>query len=268
MSATGCGVLWAAVVVAAAAHARRRRLPARLAALVTGGSPPPALGAGGSSPLVLGADGSSPLALGVPARPRAGPRTPLRVAAIVVLGVALVAVWPPLVVAAATGVLIARRWRHVRRRAAARASVIGGLPEVIDLVALAADAGFTVALIVQQLARRAPPPFAAAFAGAVQRTDRGQRLADALAAMPDQLGDPVRPLIGALVATERYGVPLAPALEHLAYDARRERRRRAEVAARRLPVRLCFPLVGCTLPGFVLLTIAPLLAGALRSLRL
>ena len=35
---------------------------------------------------------------------------------------------------------------------------------------------------------------------------------------------------------------------------------------RTLPVKLCFPLVGCILPAFVLLTIAPLIAGALRSL--
>ena len=40
------------------------------------------------------------------------------------------------------------------------------------------------------------------------------------------------------------------------------------VAARRLPVHLLFPLVLCTLPAFGLLTVAPLLAGGLRSLRL
>ena len=43
---------------------------------------------------------------------------------------------------------------------------------------------------------------------------------------------------------------------------------RAEEAARRVPVRLLFPLVLCVLPAFALLTVAPLLAGALRSLRL
>ena len=42
----------------------------------------------------------------------------------------------------------------------------------------------------------------------------------------------------------------------------------AEEAARRIPVKLLFPLVGCTLPAFALLTVAPLVAGALRSLRL
>ena len=72
----------------------------------------------------------------------------------------------------------------------------------------------------------------------------------------------------ALVASERYGAPVAAGLERLAGEVRRDRRRRAEEAARRVPVKLLFPLVGCTLPAFGLLTVAPLIAGALRALRL
>ena len=37
--------------------------------------------------------------------------------------------------------------------------------------------------------------------------------------------------------------------------------------ARRLPVRLSFPLVVCTLPSFVLLAIAPAVLGALSTLQ-
>ena len=43
---------------------------------------------------------------------------------------------------------------------------------------------------------------------------------------------------------------------------------RAEEAARRVPVKLLFPLVLCVLPAFALLTVAPLLAGAHWSLGL
>lgn len=81
-----------------------------------------------------------------------------------------------------------------------------------------------------------------------------------------QLGEPVLPLVDALVATERDGAPLLAALERVGADARLERRRRAEESARSVPVRLLFPLVLCTLPAFGLLTVVPLLARSLSGL--
>ena len=91
-------------------------------------------------------------------------------------------------------------------------------------------------------------------------------MAEALEDVPARSGEAVRPLVAALVASERYGAPLAAGLERLADEVRRDRRRKAEEAARRIPVKLLFPLVGCTLPAFALLTVAPLIAGAVRSL--
>ena len=84
---------------------------------------------------------------------------------------------------------------------------------------------------------------------------------------PTPLGrdDAVRPLVDALVAAERYGAPLAAALDRVADDARTTRRRQREEAARRVPVKLLFPLVFCTLPAFALLTVVPVLLRSLPS---
>jgi tight adherence protein C len=155
--------------------------------------------------------------------------------------------------------------RERRRRDAA---VVVELPEVVDLLVLAVGSGRNVALAVEAVASRSPPRFAAALTAALERVGRGERLADALARVPHELGEPGRPLVAALVASERYGVPVLPTLERLALDARADRRRRAEEAARRVPVTLLFPLVLCVLPAFGLLTVAPLLAGTLGSLGL
>ena len=75
---------------------------------------------------------------------------------------------------------------------------------------------------------------------------------------PDRLRELLVPL---------QGLALAPVLDRLAHDARAARRRQGESAARKLPVRLSFPLVACTLPAFVLLALAPALLGALSTLR-
>jgi tight adherence protein C len=156
------------------------------------------------------------------------------------------------------------RRAHRRRREA----VLAGLPEVVDLLVLAVGAGLNVPLAVAAVGRRAAGPVAGELRQAGADAARGGRLADLLDRLPARLGDEVRPLVTALVASERYGAPLGPGLERLATEVRRQRRRRAEEAARRAPVKLLFPLVLGTLPAFALLTVAPLVAGALRSLRL
>jgi len=156
------------------------------------------------------------------------------------------------------------RHRARRRLDAVRAE----LPDVVDLFALAVGAGYTVRLAVAGVGPRAPGVVGAELRRAEHEAALGRRLADALADIPARAGEPVRPLVAALVASERYGAPLGPGLERLADEVRRDRRRRAEEAARRIPVKLLFPLVTCTLPAFALLTVAPLVAGAIRTLSL
>lgn len=158
-----------------------------------------------------------------------------------------------------------RRRREARRR---EAELRSELPEVVDLFLLAIGAGLTVALAVPAVARHHRGLLGAALGEVARRVRLGERLADALATLPATVGEPVRSLSTVLVGSERYGVALLPALERLAAEARLDRRRAAEAAARRVPVKLLFPLVLCTLPAFALLTVVPLLAGSLRSLDL
>ena len=156
----------------------------------------------------------------------------------------------------------------VRRASVERDAVAAQQADVIDLFVLALGAGLNLRLALTAVARRAPQAWADALAGVADQVDRGQRVGDALDALPHTLGEPARPLVRVLAGAERYGTPLLPALDRLALDARLDRRRRAEEAARRVPVKLLFPLVLCVLPAFGLLTVAPLLAGALQALRL
>src|SRR5262249_58657100 len=84
----------------------------------------------------------------------------------------------------------------------------------------------------------------------------GATFADALDALAAG-APPLRPVADALLASDRLGAPVGPALGRLATEQRAELRRRAEAHARRVPVRLLFPLVFVVLPAFGLLTLIP-----------
>jgi tight adherence protein C len=195
--------------------------------------------------------------------PEAAPRLVRAAAAGLVVGLLFAPAGPLVAVAVWARPLV--RSRRAQRRAAT--DLLRTLPDVVDLFVLAAGAGLTVPLAVAAVARRGTGPVADALRRVLDDVAGGRRLADALDAVPATAGEATRPLVAALVASERYGAPLLDRLSRLAVEARADRRRRAEAAARRVPVKLLFPLVCCTLPAFGLLTVAPLLAGAVTTLR-
>jgi tight adherence protein C len=158
--------------------------------------------------------------------------------------------------------MIAHR-RAVQRRGAMSLA----LPDAIELIVVAVRAGLSPIGAVRSAATLADPVLADAFDQFEHRLARGGAFSDALSDFGETLGPAARSLVDTLATAERYGLPLAPALDRLVDEARRERRRLAAQAARRLPVALSFPLVVCSLPAFVLLAVVPAVLGAIASLR-
>jgi len=151
-----------------------------------------------------------------------------------------------------------RRRRRRRDEASARA-----LPVVVDLLAVASGAGCAPYQSVGVAVRWAPTPVAAPLAEALRATDLGAGFGAALR----ELGrsQPVlRPLTDVVSRSVRLGSPIGPALRRLAAETRADLRRRAEARARRVPVRLLFPLVFLVLPAFALLTVVPALLAGFR----
>lgn len=189
------------------------------------------------------------------------------IAAGLALATAALALGP---VAAAIAGLVAVGWRQRRRIGTARAAreaVAAALPDAIELLVLCVHAGRSPTQAVVELTHRAPSAVRPGFVAVERQLHRGVGLADALAELPRQLGPGARELAATIATTDREGLPLTPALDRLAADARADRRRQGEAAVKRLPVRLSFPLVTCVLPAFVLLALAPAVLGALSSLR-
>jgi tight adherence protein C len=168
----------------------------------------------------------------------------------------------------AGGGVVGRVVGGLRARRAGRrtdAEIRRDLPVVLDLLGVAIGAGCTPYLAVDAAVRWSPPGLGA-------RLDRVVRATRLGAAFPDALDELARtapglePLVDALLASDRLGAPVGPALARLAGEERAASRRRAEAQARRVPVRLLFPLVFLVLPAFGLLTVVPaLLSGLART---
>ncbi len=203
-----------------------------------------------------------------PSNPRLRRRLPSpgHVSATVLAAAGTIAVgWLPTMIVA-TAVVLERRVRPLLAARRRRHDAQRQLPDAIERLVLLVHAGLSPQLAVRAAAEAAPPAVAGGFDGVVLRLDRGVPLSDALESLPAELGPRASPIADAFAAAERYGLPLEPMLDQLARDARSERRRLDEADARRLPVRLAFPLVTCTLPSFVLVAIAPAVLAALSSL--
>lgn len=169
------------------------------------------------------------------------------------------------VVAGAAGAAagpVSERLRQRRERTAIAAAV----PDLVDLFLVSASAGQPVVASLNAVAPRAPAPVVPAVRTASERFGRGLPLADCLGELGTALGPSGQPLTDALQQAASAGVPLVPLLEGVAATARDERRRRAQEAARRLPVTMLFPLVLCILPAAVLLAVVPVLLVSISSL--
>jgi len=175
--------------------------------------------------------------------------------------------------AAAAALVVLSMWprvREMREQRRARNLAVLAYPDFVDMLVLSIKSGCSPRQALEALLGVAPTAVRPGIAAILQRADVGQRFAEAVRALqelpPVGLGTVAQPLVDALALADRYGTPLPPILDRLADEARAQRRRNAEAAARRLPIQLSFPLVGCTLPSFVLLTVVPLMAGTFSSL--
>jgi hypothetical protein len=130
------------------------------------------------------------------------------------------------------------------------------MPVIVDLVAVAVGAGCTPYVAMEVTTQFAPARSRPLLADALRACALGMSFDDALREL-GRRAEPFRPLTETLRTTTRLGAPIGPALARLAVEVRADVRRRAETRARTVPVRLCFPLVGCVLPAFACLTVAP-----------
>lgn len=160
------------------------------------------------------------------------------------------------------GITMARRRR--RRR---RATLLDRrLPDAIDVIAASLRAGYSPIETLSIAARHVDPLLRPGFEAAVRELNDGGRFTNSLIVLRHRLGSRVEPLIEALDAGHRLGVPLDEVVDRLSHDARAARQRLLDRSARELTIELSLPLVVCVLPSFLVLVIVPTLVGTLTRL--
>jgi hypothetical protein len=153
----------------------------------------------------------------------------------------------------------ARRHARVQRHAVERS-----VPLLLDVLTVAARAGCTPRVALRATTPWCPPATRGLLGDVERRCVLGVSLADSLDTLAVE--EPALASVAeALALSERSGAPTAELLQRLADEARADLRRRAEAHARRVPVRLLFPLVFLVLPAFGLLTVVPALLVGLRQ---
>jgi pilus assembly protein TadC len=183
---------------------------------------------------------------------------------------ALGAGWFGFAIPVVVGLSPARTWLRARRAARSRRAAQAAVaPAVVDLLAACLSAGLNGHLALLRVAERCPIALRDELRLVAADLGVGQSPAVALRAAAERTGlAELRAAAGALHAAERWGAPPAEALAARAEALRSRLHQEAEAAAGRAAVRLTFPLVLCFLPAFVLLTVVPMVASALRALDL
>lgn len=189
-----------------------------------------------------------------------------------------------LVAGAATALLVGLPWGPLIGSAAATVTYLGldrfepaserrrkerlatDLPVAVDLMAACLRSGTTPTAAAEAVARGIGGPVGAALDEVVALLRLG---GDPVESWTSLARDPVlAPLGRAVGRAMSSGAPVVTALEHVALDAREQRRSTAEEAARKVGVKAAAPLGICFLPAFVLLGVVPVVAGIASNIDL
>lgn len=158
-------------------------------------------------------------------------------------------------------------WWLLRKKAATRAVQIeAAMPEMVELLTVALYGGLGLEQACRAVAARIGGPLSQELALCMTQVDRGIRFDEALSDFKERTGGSYRGVVDAVLATQRYGLPLASTLERLGAEAKAERRRQSEARTRRLPVQMLFPLVLLFLPSVLLVVVVPVVGAAISQL--
>jgi tight adherence protein C len=144
------------------------------------------------------------------------------------------------------------------------------LPDLLDLLVVAVEAGLGLDQAIQHCARElefAHKELSEEMAQVNFEMRAGKRRSDSLKNLADRTGEPeIRKLVAILVQTDRFGTSMAESLRNHSDDLRIRRRQEAEERAAKVGVKLVFPIFIFILPTMLVVSAGPGLLQVFKNL--
>lgn len=147
-----------------------------------------------------------------------------------------------------------------------RQAITRALPDVLDQLTIAVEAGLGFEGAIAHVGRNSPGPLGEELIRTLQDIQVGVPRSVAYASLADraQVDDLAR-FVRAVSQAERYGVSVADVLDAQAREMRLKRRQRAEESAMKIPVKVVFPLTLFILPTLFIVILGPAVISAWQT---
>jgi tight adherence protein C len=149
-------------------------------------------------------------------------------------------------------IFVAARARERQRE------ILFALPDSLDQMTICMEAGLGFESTMARASQSNTGPLAQEMVRTLQEMQVGVGRGEALRMLADRNDVPdLRHFVTAVLQAEHYGVPISHVLRDQASELRAKRRQRAEEAARKLPLKLLFPLILFILPPLFIILVGP-----------
>ncbi len=149
----------------------------------------------------------------------------------------------------------ARLNRAVEER---QASIMRGLPDVIDLLVISVEAGLGFEQALQRVILSVEGCLSDEFGRMLGEVRAGSTRAEAMRAMDARIEVPeVRSFVLAILQADTFGVSIGRVLRSQAEEMRIKRRQLAQEKAQKAPVKMLIPMVFCIFPALFTIVLGP-----------
>jgi tight adherence protein C len=145
--------------------------------------------------------------------------------------------------------------RKVRKR---QDQIRKGLPDALDMLSVTAEAGLGFDQSLQRVSEYWKTPVGIEFGRVVAEMEMGVSRRGALRNMADRLDvQELSSFVAVIIQSDQLGMSIADALHAQAQQMRIERRFRAQEAARKVPLKMLFPMMLLIFPAMLAVVCGP-----------